>query len=120
MTKIVIVEDNKLNAKLFHDLLEINGYDMIFSIDGSDLLEIVEKEKPNIILMDIQLGKNSGIDLIKNLKSRSDTSDIPIIAVTAFATKDDEARINAAGCDVYLSKPISINAFFSAIKEYAS
>lgn len=118
MTKILIVEDNDLNLKLFHDLLIIQNYEVISSKDGVGIIEMVEKEKPDIILMDIQLNGISGMDLIKSLKKKPSTNHIPIIAVTAFAMKNDEAIICSSGCDLYLSKPVSIDLFFHSINQF--
>ena len=115
MPKVLIVEDNELNLRLFNDLLMMRKFDIITSRDGLGIQELVEKEKPDLILMDIQLNGISGIDLIRMLKRNSDTKHIPIIAVTAFAMKNDEARISASGCEIYLSKPVSIGSFFEAV-----
>ncbi len=118
MIKVLIIEDNELNLKLFKDLLTTRNYEIITSKDGIGLKSLVKKETPNLILMDIQLGGLSGIELIKELKMDEDTKKIPIIAVTAFAMKNDQTKIFEAGCDTYLSKPVSIDAFFNAIDKF--
>ena len=118
MGKVLIVEDNELNLKLFHDLLMIQQYDVVISKDGLNIMDITTKEKPDLILMDIQLNEVSGIDLIKLLKQNSITKHIPIIVITAFAMKSDEAKISKSGCDMYISKPVSIDNFFSAINKF--
>lgn len=118
MKKVLIVEDNDLNLKLFRDLLIIQNYEVITSKDGLGILRIVRDEQPDIILMDIQLNGISGIDIIKELKSNPDTANIPVIAITAFAMKNDEAKISESGCDVYLSKPVSIDLFFSTLDKF--
>lgn len=118
MPKILIIEDNELNLRLFNDLLFLRNFDIVISVDGLRIEELVLKERPDLILMDIQLNGISGIDLIRILKRNEATKNIPIIAVTAFAMKNDEARIVASGCEVYLSKPISISSFFEAIDKY--
>ena len=118
MSRVLIVEDNDLNLKLFHDLLTIKHYDIITSREGHDAVELARSQNPDLILMDIQLGGVSGLDIIKVLKGASDTSKIPIIAVTAFAMKQDEIKIMESGCDMYLSKPVSINQFFDAVAKY--
>lgn len=117
MKKVLVVEDNDLNMKLFHDLLVMQKYQVIASHDGVGVNEIATQQQPSLILMDIQLGGVSGVDLIRQLKSNPATKHIPIIAVTAFAMKHDEARIATSGCDLYLPKPVSIENFFSAIKD---
>jgi two-component system cell cycle response regulator DivK len=118
MNKVLIVEDNELNLKLFHDLLLIQNYIVISSKDGIGIPEIVKNEEPDLILMDIQLNEMSGIDIIKELKENPETSDIPIIAITAFAMKNDEAKISESGCDMYLSKPVSIDLFFDVLNKF--
>lgn len=118
MPKVLVVEDNDLNMKLFQDLLLIKHCDVIKSKEGHDAVALATSKQPDLILMDIQLGGLSGIDLIKILKSQKNTSKIPIIAVTAFAMKHDEVNIMQSGCDMYISKPVSINQFFEAVDRY--
>jgi two-component system cell cycle response regulator DivK len=115
MPKVLIVEDNDLNLKLFHDLLTIQNYEVLMSKDGVGITALVLKEKPKLILMDIQLNGISGIELIKELKSNPETFGIPVIAITAYAMKNEVAKISASGCDMYLSKPVSIDNFFKAV-----
>jgi two-component system cell cycle response regulator DivK len=119
MGKVLIVEDNDLNLKLFYDLLTVKECEVIVSKNGVNVENITLKEMPDLILMDIQLGGGiSGIDLIRDLKKNTDTKHIPIIAVTAFAMKTDEERILESGCDMYISKPVSIETFFQAIDKF--
>lgn len=118
MGKVLIVEDNELNLKLFYDLLTIQKYDIVISKDGLNIIEIAIKEKLDLILMDIQLNGVSGIDLIKELKKNNKTKHIPIIAITAFAMKNDEIKISKSGCDMYISKPVSIDVFFKAVNKF--
>lgn len=118
MNKVLIVEDNELNLKLFHDLLLIQNYEVIISKDGIGIPSIVKKQHPSLILMDIQLSGVSGIDVIKELKEDPETASVPIIAITAFAMKNDEAKISESGCDMYLSKPVSIDLFFDALNKF--
>ena len=118
--KILVVEDNDLNRKLFHDLLTIKSFKVIESKEGYDVMDIALRERPSLILMDIQLCGISGIDLIKALKTHDATKYIPIIAVTAFAMQQDELKIMESGCDMYLSKPVMINDFFNAIAKYVN
>jgi len=118
MGRVLIVEDNELNLKLFCDLLIIQNHEVIMSRDGLNIIEIVTKQKPDLILMDIQLNGVSGMDLIRSLKKNLETKKIPIIAVTAFAMKNDEAKISESGCDFYISKPVSVDHFFSTVKRF--
>ena len=112
---ILIVEDNALNMKLFHDLLEAHGYHTLQTRDGLCAVELARKNKPDLILMDIQLPKVSGLEVTKWLKDDDELRYIPVIAVTAFAMKGDEERILASGCEGYISKPISVAHFLQRI-----
>lgn len=116
--KILIVEDNDLNLKLFRDLLEANGYLTVETKDGMKATDLVRMEKPDLILMDIQLPEISGLDVTRKIKADKTIADIPIIAVTAFAMKDDEEKILRAGCEAYISKPISIMHFLETVKKF--
>lgn len=116
--KILIVEDNDLNLKLFRDLLNANGYDTIETKEGYEAINLTRSIRPDLILMDIQLPEISGLEVTKRIKADPEISSIPIIAVTAFAMKDDEEKILRAGCQAYISKPISISEFLSALKKF--
>lgn len=116
--KILIVEDNDLNLKLFRDLLEAHGYETFETKDGSEALPLAKNVRPDLILMDIQLPEISGLDITKRLKSDEEVSHIPVVAVTAFAMKDDEEMILSAGCEAYMSKPISIPTFIETVKKF--
>lgn len=116
--KILIVEDNELNAKLFKDILEANGYDAIESRDGLNVVAIVKDQRPDLVLMDIQLPNVSGIDIITELKADDALKAIPVIAVTAFAMQEDEDRILASGCESYIAKPIDISQLVETINQH--
>lgn len=113
--KILIVEDNDLNLKLFRDLLGANGYDTNETREGHEAVELARNFRPDLILMDIQLPEISGLEVTRRLKADADLKHIPVIAVTAFAMRDDEEKILRAGCEAYISKPISIADFLSAV-----
>ena len=115
---IFIVEDNDLNLKLFSDLLQANGYKVAATQDGFEAMEIAKRVMPDLILMDIQLHGISGYDIIREIKNDNDLKHIPIIAVTAFAMKDDKQKIMDSGCEEYISKPISINSFLKTVSEF--
>jgi two-component system, cell cycle response regulator DivK len=115
---ILIVEDNELNAKLFRDLLSSKGHRILETREGLEAMRIAQTEKPDLILMDIQLPEISGYDLIRMMKDDSNLLSIPIIAITAFAMKGDEEKIRMSGCDDYLSKPISVGSFFETVHKY--
>ena len=118
--KILIVEDNELNMKLFDDLLSAQGYETLQCMDGVSALEIARQELPDLILMDIQLPRVSGLEVAKWIKEDEELRDIPVIAVTAYAMKGDEERIRDGGCEAYVSKPIAINDFLSTVREHLS
>jgi two-component system cell cycle response regulator DivK len=101
MGKVIIAKDNKLNLKLSYDLLMIQQYDVVVFKDGINIMGTNTKEKPHLILMDIQLNEVSGIDLIKLLKQNSMAKYITIIAITAFKMKSDGVKISKSGCDIY-------------------
>ena len=115
---VMIVEDNELNMKLFHDLLDAHGYHTLQTRSGIDALGLARKHRPNLILMDIQLPEVSGLEVTKWLKDDEELRDIPVIAVTAFAMKGDEERIRQGGCEAYISKPISIVAFLDTVRRF--
>lgn len=114
----MIVEDNELNMKLFHDLLEAHGIDTVQTRDGRNVLALAREHKPDLILMDIQLPEVSGLDVTKWLKDDEELKAIPVIAVTAFAMKGDEQKIREGGCEDYISKPISVTRFMETIQKY--
>lgn len=116
--KVLIVEDNELNMKLFHDLLEANGYATVQTSEGHSVLDIARAEKPDLILMDIQLPEVSGLEVTSWLKADDELKHIPVIAVTAFAMKGDEEKIREGGCEDYIAKPISVVYFLEVVKRY--
>ena len=116
--KVLIVEDNELNMKLFHDLLEAQGYDTLQTREGLHALELARNHRPDLILMDIQLPEISGLEVTKWLKEDEDLSHIPVIAVTAFSMKGDEERIREGGCEAYISKPISVTYFLETVRRF--
>lgn len=116
---VLIVEDNELNMKLFHDLLNAHGYQTIETRNGLDALALAREHKPQLVLMDIQLPEVSGLEVTRWLKDDDELRDIPVVAVTAFAMRGDEERIRAGGCEAYLSKPISVALFLDTVRKYA-
>jgi two-component system cell cycle response regulator DivK len=113
---ILIVEDNELNMKLFHDLLEAHGYATLQTKDGNEALKLARQHHPNLILMDIQLPEVSGLEVTRWIKSEDGIRHIPVIAVTAFAMKGDEEKIREGGCEAYIAKPISVTNFMEVIE----
>lgn len=117
MTKrILVVEDNDLNRKLFCDVLQASGFAVEPVADGAEAIERARAFFPNLVIMDIQLQDISGLDLIAVLKSDSVLCDIPVLAVTAYAGKGDEQRIRDVGAEGYLAKPVSITPFMNAVR----
>ncbi len=115
---VLIVEDNELNMKLFHDLLEAHGYNTLQTRTGIEALQLAREHRPDLILMDIQLPEVSGLEVTKWIKEDEDISSIPVIAVTAFAMKGDEERIRQGGCEAYISKPISVAKFLETVRAF--
>jgi two-component system cell cycle response regulator DivK len=115
---VLIVEDNELNMKLFHDLLDAHGYRTIQTRNGLDALLLARRHRPDLVLMDIQLPEVSGLEVVRWLKDDDELRAIPIIAVTAFAMKGDEERIRSGGCEAYISKPISVLMFLDTIRSF--
>lgn len=113
---ILIVEDNDLNMKLFHDLLEAHGYATLQTKDGMEALKIAREQRPDLILMDIQLPEVSGLEVTKWIKEDDDLRSIPVVAVTAFAMKGDEEKIRQGGCEAYIAKPISVAQFLETVE----
>jgi len=119
MTKtVLIVEDNELNMKLFHDLLDAHGYNTLQTRDGMEALDLAREHHPDLILMDIQLPEVSGLEVTKWIKEDDSLAGIPIIAVTAFAMKGDEEKIIEGGCEAYIAKPISVSSFLETIHNF--
>lgn len=119
MTKtVLIVEDNELNMKLFHDLLDAQGYRTVQTREGLKALDLARTHMPDMILMDIQLPEVSGLEVTKWLKDDPHLCHIPVVAVTAFAMKGDEERIRQGGCEAYISKPISVPGFLDTVKTF--
>lgn len=115
---ILIVEDNELNMKLFHDLLEAQGYAILQTRDGMEALKMARSHRPDLILMDIQLPEVSGLEVTKWLKEDDELRAIPVVAVTAFAMKGDEEKIREGGCEAYVAKPISVTSFLATIEKF--
>lgn len=116
--KILVVEDNPMNQILAREILTANGYDVVEANTGSDAIKKVMAERPDIILMDLNLPEMDGITATKILKSDDNYRDITIIALTASAMKGEVERILAEGFDGYISKPIEVKKFIKDISSY--
>jgi two-component system cell cycle response regulator DivK len=114
--KILVVEDNELNLRLFCDLLRVHGYEAEPVRDGREAVDRARAFAPDLIVMDIQMPHISGLELIDQLKADAELKTIPVMAVTAYAAKGDEERIRDAGAEGYVSKPISVIRFIEAVR----
>ena len=117
MAKILIVEDNALNIKLFCDLLAAHGHEPEAVTDSRNALDAAKNFSPDLVITDIQLPHVSGLDLIRMIRKDDELSDVPIMAVTAYSAAGDEERIRAAGAQAYVSKPISVMKFAQTVDE---
>ena len=103
---ILVVEDNQLNRELLRDWLEVEGYEVWSAADLRASYEVFSKRRPDVVLLDINLGKEDGLDLLAWMREKTETPEIPVIAVTAHALVAEQERILKAGCRACLSKPI--------------
>ena len=115
---VLVVEDNDLNMKPFHDLLEAHGYNILQTKDGMEALRMAREHRPDLILMDIQLPEVSGLEVTKWIKEDDELKSIPVVAVTAFAMKGDEEKIREGGCEAYIAKPISVANFLETVGRF--
>lgn len=116
MKKILIVEDNEINLKLIKTVLKTKGYLLVEARDGEEALKSVTSERPDIILMDIQIPKVDGLEVTRRIRDMKDLRDIPIIGLTAHAMEGDRKKILEAGCDGYIAKPINTRTFIVEIE----
>jgi two-component system cell cycle response regulator DivK len=116
--RILIVEDQEDNRAILRDLLSQAGYDLIEAADGGQGVDLAQKERPDLILMDIQLPVIDGYEATRRIKADAQLKAIPIIAVTSYALSGDEAKARAAGCDGYVTKPFSPRQLLAKVREY--
>jgi two-component system, cell cycle response regulator DivK len=117
LAKILIVEDNALNIKLFCDLLAAHGHQPEAVTDSRLALDAAHAFSPDLVITDIQLPHVTGLDLIRLMRADEQLSEVPIMAVTAYAGRGDEERIRAAGAQAYVSKPISVMKFAQTVDD---
>ncbi len=117
---VLVVEDNDINMKLFHDVLEGSDYNVLQAMDGMEGWRMAREQHPDLIIMDIQLPDVSGLEVTKWLKDDESLKSIPVIAVTAFAMDGDEERFLEGGCDAYIPKPISVASFLETVERFAN
>ena len=117
MARILIVEDNALNIKLFCDLLEAHGHATRAVIDSREALAAAQDFAPDLVITDIQLPHISGLELISMIRADEALADVPIMAVTAYSTSGDEDRARDIGAQAYVAKPISVARFVQTVDE---
>ena len=115
--KILIVEDNSLNMRLLEMVLRAKNYTLLKATNGEEALDMAMRERPDLIIMDIQLPKMSGLEVVRRLRETPAFSHTPIIAITAYAMKGCKKRVIESGCDAYLSKPINTRELPEVIAE---
>lgn len=119
MTKtVLIVEDDDLNMRLYQDLMSFAGFETISTDDGEQALALARQTRPDVILMDIELRAQSGLDATRRLKADKALCDIPVIAVTGHARSGDEQRVRAGGCADYITKPISVDGLIRTVRRH--
>ena len=118
MARVLVIEDNPSNLTLATFLLESVGHSVLSARDAEDGLTVAHGERPDLVLMDIQLPGMDGLEATALLKHDDVTRDIPVIALTAYSMKGDRERILEAGCDGYIAKPIDPETFVSEMEEY--
>jgi len=116
--RILVVEDQEDNRRILRDLLTSVGYEIVNAVNGEEALTAAERERPDLILMDIQLPLLDGYEATRRIKANPDLRAIPIVVVTSYALSGDEAKARAAGCDAYVTKPYSPRALLAKIREY--
>jgi two-component system cell cycle response regulator DivK len=114
---VLVVEDNELNLKLFSDLLRAHGFVVEPVRDGREAVERARAFAPDLVVMDIQMPHVTGYELLLQLKADAALRHIPVMAVTAYAGREDEDRLRAAGADAYVSKPITLARFMAAVTD---
>ena len=119
MTKrILVVEDTEDNRQIMRDLLSSAGYDLVEAVDGAEGVAMAKSQRPDLILMDIQLPVLDGYEATRRIKADPALSHIPVIAVTSYALSGDEAKTRDAGCDGYMAKPFSPRQLLQKVREY--
>jgi two-component system, cell cycle response regulator DivK len=115
---ILVVEDNERNLKLVRDVLQYAGFDVVAASSAEQGVAMAMDSPPDLVLMDLQLPGMDGTEALRQLRSSPRTSSVPVVAVTAFAMKDDRERALSAGFDGYLEKPISVHALPAQVRSF--
>jgi two-component system, cell cycle response regulator DivK len=118
--RILVIEDTEDNRRIIRDLLTNFGYELIEAADGAEGVALAEGQRPDLILMDIQLPGVDGYEATRRIRAIPELARVPIIAVTSYALSGDEAKARAAGCDGYVAKPFSPRQLLAKIREFLS
>jgi two-component system, cell cycle response regulator DivK len=118
MSLILIVEDNEKNLKLVRDVLQFKGYRTVEAVTGTEGVRLAREEKPDLVLMDIQLPDIDGITALGRLRADPLTRKMPVVAVSASVMPDDQQRIVASGFDAYVTKPINVKSFLETVEKF--
>jgi len=116
--RILIIEDEEDNRAIMRDLLITAGYNLIEAVDGEEGVKLAQRERPDLILMDIQLPIVDGYEATRRIRASAELKSIPIIAVTSYALRGDDAKARAAGCDSYVAKPFSPRELLAKVREF--
>jgi len=116
--RVLVVEDQSDNRQVMCDMLASAGYDVLEAVTGEQGLELARTEKPDLILMDVKLPGLDGLEVTRRIKSMASLSEIPVIIVTSYAASDDNVRAIEAGCDAYVSKPVSPRRLLGKVREF--
>ena len=118
--RILVIEDQEDNRIILRDLLTSAGFEVIEAVNGQQGIDMAKAQKPDLILMDIQLPVVDGYEATRRIKGDPSLASIPIIAVTSYALSGDEAKARAAGCDGYVTKPFSPRGLLAKVREFLS
>ncbi len=118
MKRALVVDDNEANIHLMRFILEKHGFEVIEARNGAESLELVAKEKPDLVIMDIQLPDIDGLEVTRRMRASEADGRVPIIAVTSYAMPGDKEKALAAGCNGYIAKPINVDTFVGEIEKH--
>ncbi|MCE3255645.1 MAG: two component response regulator [Rickettsiaceae bacterium] len=116
--KIMVIEDNKLNQKIAAMIIKQLGHDVIQIFESKTAVEAIEKERPDLIILDILMPEVSGVDICRNIKSNNELKHIPVIVVTSLSSEEDKKHISESGCDNYIAKPFLPHIFAQSVAKY--
>jgi two-component system, cell cycle response regulator DivK len=116
--RILVVEDNAKNMKLFREVLVASGYETLEATTGGEAVDMASEHTPDLVLMDIQMPDIDGVEALRRLRADGRTASIPVVALTAQAMQGDRERFLAAGFDGYVSKPVNVRDFIGTVREH--